>query len=107
MRPCIIYTTFASLEDGRKITDMIISEGLAACANLFPSMESSYMWEGKLERSTEVACILKTSAEMEAKLTDRLAEIQPYEVPCILSILIQNGHMPYISWLAAGCNASG
>ena len=99
MQPCIIYTTFPSLEDGRNITDKIVSEGLAACANLLPGMESNYMWEGKLQRSSEVACIIKTSAEMEAKLMERLAQIHPYEIPCILSIPVQDGHMPYISWL--------
>ena len=103
MQPLFIYTTFASLEDGRNITDKIVSEGLAACANLLPGMESNYMWEGKLERSSEVACIFKTTAKMEAQLMERLAEIHPYEIPCILSIPIQNGHMPYLSWLMGGC----
>ena len=103
MKPILYYTTFATLEDGRKITDQLITEGLAGCVNLLAGMESSYMWEGKLEHSQEVATIIKTSSSLADVCMERLAELHPYEVPCILSIPIETGHAPYISWLLGQC----
>lgn len=105
MKPTLYYTTFATLEDGRRITDQLISERLAACANLLPGMESSYMWQGKLERSQEVAVIIKTSSRLAEACMERLANLHPYDIPCILSIPVEDGHAPYVSWLLGSCRA--
>lgn len=103
MKPTLLYTTFADIQVARDITDILVQERLAACVNLLGGMESSYMWEGKLERGQEVVAIIKTTTQMQAAAMQRLAELHPYETPCILCICVENGHMPYVSWLLGNC----
>lgn len=103
-KPIMIYTTFPSIEKAREITSVIISEKLVACANILPGMEACYEWQGKIETAQEVVTLLKTTESQEAQLMDRLAELHPYETPCMLTLEVKNGYMPYISWLFAALN---
>lgn len=80
----LIYTTFPSLEEARRIINLLLEKRLIACANLFPSMESHYIWEEKRYTETEVAAFLKTTQEKYVFLEKLFLEVHPYEVPCFI-----------------------
>ena len=44
--PVLIYTTFPSLEEAKRVGDALVSARLAACVNMFPGMISIYEWKG-------------------------------------------------------------
>ncbi|MDP8300000.1 MAG: divalent cation tolerance protein CutA [Candidatus Tantalella remota] len=61
---CFIYSTVAGKEEALLIADAIVSEKLAACANVIDNMTSVYWWEDNLQKDEEVVLILKTTVSL-------------------------------------------
>lgn len=78
---------------------MLLQEQLIACANIGAPMLSLYKWQGATEKSQEIPVWLKTSAERESVLYQRLSEIHPYDVPCIMTLTVENISVAYAGWL--------
>lgn len=97
----IVLVTFPSIEEARRIVSVLVEERLAACASLFPGVESVYRWKGKVESSVEVAGILKTSAGGLNRLEVRLTELHSYEVPEFLVLSPESGSEAYLNWIQA------
>jgi len=74
-----------------------------ACGNLVPGVESIYRWQGKVETSSEVIVIFKTTAARYLELQTRIRELHPYEVPEILAIPVSAGLPPYLQWVEDSC----
>ena len=95
----LLYITCNDGQQANTIAHSIISEQLAACANIFPEMQSIYRWDGEINSSTETVLILKTSAHLRQRCLDRIQQLHNYQVPCILEIPISGGNHEYIRWL--------
>jgi len=83
----------------RRIAKALVAERLAACVNVLGPMESIYRWKGAVEQAREVALIAKTRQGRLAALTARVAELHPYEVPCVVALPIRGGHRAFLSWV--------
>lgn len=99
MRIILVYIPCPTPEAARSIAQTAIQEKLAACANIMAPMQSVYMWEGALQTTEETVCLLKTQAERFSALRQRVEELHPYEVPCILSIPVELGNTPFLQWV--------
>ena len=42
----------------------LVEEGLAACVNVLPPMESVYRWQGSVHQDAERQLVIKTRAEL-------------------------------------------
>lgn len=94
----MIISTFPSRESATGAARALVSERLAACANI-AEVASVYSWEGKMEEGPEFLCVFKTPPRNRAALERRLAELHPYEVPEIARVpASENG--PYSRWLS-------
>ena len=82
---CLVYVTHESKQKAKIIIDTIVEQRLAACANIFP-IESAYWWQGEIQNDHEVVTIFKTTDKLWKPLRDRIEEIHPYEVPCIMKV---------------------
>lgn len=102
MAMILTYITVPDLETGRRIGEALVGEGLVACVNLLPGMESIYRWQGKVERAGEAVLIAKSPAGGFQALSDRVQALHPYEVPCIIAVPIAEGLPAYLAWLADG-----
>ncbi len=60
----------------------LVEERLAACVNRL-DCRSTYRWEGTVVEDEEVLLLAKTTNGRYDALADRVAELHPYEVPCI------------------------
>lgn len=81
----IIYTTVASLEIAENLAKNAIESHLAACVNILPNMISYYRWKEKVENSSEIILLFKTTNSHRAALVDWIKKNHPYDVPAILS----------------------
>ncbi len=81
----IIYITYPNKETAEKIARELLNKKLVACANIFP-ISSMYWWKGKIENNDEFVSIVKTKTENWRKIKERITELHPYEVPCIMKI---------------------
>jgi periplasmic divalent cation tolerance protein len=95
----LLYVTCPDKQLARHISRTLLSEGLTACSNILPGMESHYFWEGKLTSSEEVVLILKTTADRADRVTARVESLHPYDTPCILSLPVEKGSEPYVRWI--------
>lgn len=94
----IVLSTFPSREAASEAARTLVSERLAACANI-AEVSSIYAWRGKIEEGPEFLCVFKTAPDKCGALERRIAELHPYEVPEIARIGASfNG--PYSRWLA-------
>ncbi|WP_247000396.1 divalent-cation tolerance protein CutA [Halosolutus gelatinilyticus] len=76
-----VYIT-APPDEADAIAERLVEERLAACVNQVPTT-STYRWEGEIHRDEEAVLLAKTTDDAYDDLVDRLAEIHPYDVPCI------------------------
>jgi periplasmic divalent cation tolerance protein len=98
-------STFPDLETARRIAGQLVTENLAACANIVPAIESIYRWQDKIENAQEALVFFKTTAARYAAFQDRLKSLHPYEVPEIICLRIADGLPEYLRWLSE--NACG
>ena len=95
----LILTTFSDATQARQAGTTLVEERLAACASLVPGIESIYRWQGVVETAAEVLLMLKTRADLHDRLTSRLRELHPYEVPEILALRPEHVSPAYRQWL--------
>ena len=94
-----LYITTKSLEEARKIAEQALKDRVVSCANIYPTVETMYWWQGQIQYSTEAVLILKTTQDMVAKATETVKRWHSYSTPCVLSIPIESGNEEYIQWL--------
>ncbi|HEX7515864.1 MAG TPA: divalent-cation tolerance protein CutA [Chthoniobacterales bacterium] len=97
-------STFPEIETARRIALQLVTENLAACANIIPAVESIYRWQDKIENAQETLAFFKTTAARYAAFEDRLKSLHPYEVPEIICLHITDGLPEYLRWVSAGCS---
>ncbi len=97
---CLSYITCPDLSTARRLSRELLKKRLAACTNLIPTMESHYLWKGKLNRSLEVILIAKTFASRRKQLEAFVVREHPYECPCILFLNVDTAHAPFVAWMS-------
>jgi periplasmic divalent cation tolerance protein len=99
-KPVLVYTTFPSGAEAERVGGSLIDRGLAACVNIFPTMIAIYTWEGKRERVSETAMIIKTRAALAERVVDAARALHPYANPALLIIPTLGGAEDYLRWIA-------
>jgi periplasmic divalent cation tolerance protein len=103
--PVMVYTTFPSLDDAKRVGDALVAARLAACVNMFPGMVSIFEWKGAREEASEVAMIIKTRRGLVETVIAETKRLHPYEVPALLVLPTEGGSEDYCAWIAAGTTA--
>jgi periplasmic divalent cation tolerance protein len=98
-------STFPEIETARRIARQLVTENLAACANIIPAVESIYRWQSNIENAPETLVFFKTTADRYDAFQDKLKSLHPYEVPEIICLRIVDGLPEYLRWISAGCSA--
>jgi periplasmic divalent cation tolerance protein len=99
VRYLVVFVTTKDREEAMSIAEVLVSERLAACANVLEPVVSVYTWKGKLERSAEALMIIKTHADVFPLLVERVKELHSYDVPEIIGIPITGGNPAYLKWI--------
>ena len=95
-----VIMTAPDAETAEKLGRTLVSERLAACANVVPKVVSMYWWDGELQRDDEAMVILKTVRQRTEALEARVLELHPYAVPEVLVLAVSGGHTPYLDWVS-------
>ena len=96
-----VLTTAPDAQVAEELGRALVSERLAACANVIPGVSSIYWWEGEVHREGEALVLLKTTASRVEALEARVVELHPYDVPEVLALPVSSGHQPYLEWVVA------
>ena len=99
----LALSTFPDAEVARRVSNQLVTESLAACANILPSVESIYRWKTKIESASEILVLFKLSEDRQSEFEDKLRSLHPYEVPEIIFIPIAGGLQEYLQWVSESC----
>ena len=95
----LFYVTAPDLKTAQTLGKNAVENKLAACANIFPIMQSIYHWGDSVETSEEAVLILKDPKDHFEALEKWLHENHPYDVPCLIELPAGKVSTPYLSWL--------
>jgi len=94
----IVFVTVGNEAEAQTITRKLVEESLAACVGMI-AQKSIYSWKGKIVEDAEILLIIKTKTETYDELQKIVLSMHSYEVPEIIRIEIQEGHMNYLQWI--------
>ena len=95
----VVLCTFPDMEKARGICNALVSEGLVACANLLPGVESVYRWKSEIQSDSETLAILKLPVDGFPALERKILELHPYDVPEIVAIRPESVNPAYLDWV--------
>jgi periplasmic divalent cation tolerance protein len=96
-------STFPDAEIARRISNQLVSERFAACANILPSVESIYRWKEKVESGNETLVFFKVSEDGQSAFQDKLRSLHPYDVPEIIFVPVVSALPEYLQWVGENC----
>ena len=99
----LALSTFPDAETARKISNQLVTERFAACANILPGVESIYRWKEKIESGNERLVLFKLSEDRQSAFQEKLRSLHPYDVPEIIFVPIASGSPEYLQWVNENC----
>lgn len=102
----LVLNTCNSDEIASLISDMLVSQKLAACVNIIKSMESVYQWQGEIQRDQEFLLIIKTRQSLYPSVEKMIQELHNYELPEIIAVPVIAGEKKYLDWIQSATNAT-
>jgi len=99
----LALSAFPDRETAQRISNQLITEKFATCANILPPVESIYRWKEKIETGNETLVFFKLSEGRQSAFQEKLRSLHPYEVPEIIFLPISTGLPEYLRWVADNC----
>jgi len=95
----VVVTTAGSVDEARRIADVLVDRKLAGCVNIVPRIASIYRWKGKIEESEEWLLWIKTTTGAFPEVRDVILQMHSYEMPECLSLVVDDGSASCLQWL--------
>jgi periplasmic divalent cation tolerance protein len=99
MSTVIVLCTAPDSGATEEMVRKLVEEGVVACGNIVPDVNSIYRWKGNVEAAAEALIIFKTTEVSWPRLMQRLPELHPYDVPELLLLKVADGLAPYLNWV--------
>ena len=97
-RYCIVITTAPDREEAENLAEGILGNRLAACVQM-TDIRSFFLWEGVMQKESEVALYIKTTEARCSELEAYILENHSYDVPEIIKLPLTGGLPAYLNWL--------
>ncbi len=94
-----IYVTHPDVAGASALGRALVEEGLAACVNILPGMQTIYRWQGAIETGVEAVMIIKTRSVMFENVAAHVRANHPYDCPCIVALPVSAGDPAYLAWV--------
>jgi len=95
----LVYITAGTGDEARRIGRELVTQRLAACANIFDSATSFFWWEGAVQEETEAALVVKTKSALLDHLISKVKELHSYSCPCIVAFPVIRGNPAFLEWI--------
>src|SRR5206468_10112503 len=99
----LALSTFPDRETAQRISNQLVGEKFAACANILPGVESIYRWKEKIESGNETLVFFKVSEDRQPAFQEKLRSLHPYDVPEIIFVPVASGLEEYLQWVSENC----
>ncbi|MBF0464358.1 MAG: divalent-cation tolerance protein CutA [Nitrospirae bacterium] len=101
MEHYVVLITTPDADTANVISEALISENLAKCANIIKEVNSVFHWDGKINHENECLMIIKTKKKNFKTLMEKVKTLHPYTVPEIIALPIVEGSEDYLNWLGS------
>lgn len=81
------------------IVSTLVNERIIACGQIVPQVRSIFRWDGAVADEPESRAHLHTVEHLVPKLTRRVRDMHPYDVPCVIAIPLVSGDDEYLAWI--------
>jgi periplasmic divalent cation tolerance protein len=95
----LVITNLPDAPSADKLARHLIAERAAACVNQLAPCNSTYRWQGKIESTTEVTLLIKTTRAAYPRLEKLIEVAHPYELPEIIAVPVTGGLSAYLGWI--------
>ncbi len=85
--------------DAEPLASALVKQRLAACVKVVGPVQSTYRWQGEVQRADEHLLIIKTLASQWNALQQWLSDHHPYEVPELIALpaeSVSSGYLNYV-----------
>jgi periplasmic divalent cation tolerance protein len=97
--PLVLLVTTGSQEEADHIAQTLVTEMLAACVNVVPSVSSIYRWEGEIQHDQEWLLIVKSRHDVLHDVVRRVQALHSYDMPEIIALPVVGGSEAYLHWI--------
>ena len=97
----IVVTTFASLEDAKRMAHLLIEGHQAACVQIQEGVHSIYRWEGKICEASEIMLSAKTVVDKWVDASNFIKSHHPYDLPEVIAYAPEKYEALYGKWVQA------
>ena len=94
----LVYATFSNFEEAKTVSEELLNEKLIVCVNIFPEVNSLYLWEGKISNSCEVVAIMKSRNDQIDKIVEKIEAMHSYDQPAIAVMPIEKANKSFTNW---------
>jgi periplasmic divalent cation tolerance protein len=95
----VVFVTAPDADHARLIAKELVSQRVAACVNIIPTVESIYTWNGQTEVSAEALMVIKTTDFCYQRLEECVKALHQYTTPEVVALRIDRGLPAYLSWI--------
>ena len=99
MTYCTILSTVNSIEEADALVTVLLENKAVACVQTL-SISSAYRWKGKIERSSEILMLIKTTDDLYPRVQELIKANHPYDIPEIIKLSITDGLPEYLNWIS-------
>lgn len=97
MRPCLLFLSCKNIEEANKISNQLLKKKLIVCAKKI-SVDSSYLWENKIESSREVLLIMDSVEENFKKINQEVKKLHSYKTYTLFMTNINKANKETVAW---------
>lgn len=95
----LVYITFSNLKEAKAISEELLNEKLIVCVNIFPEVNSLYLWEGKINSNCEIVAIMKSRNDQTDKIVEKIEAMRSYDQPAVVIIPIGKANKSFTNWV--------
>jgi periplasmic divalent cation tolerance protein len=96
-----VMTTTDRREHADALADELVRGRLAACVQVLGPIQSTYRWQGDVERADEWLLVAKTTGDRLDAVVGAIGAHHHYDVPEITATPIVGGSRAYLDWIRA------
>lgn len=94
-----VRTTTDDREGAHQIALTLVSQRLAASAQISGPITSIYWWDGEMSETDEWVCTIKTRKELYAMVEQTIRQNHTYSEPEIIAVEVSAGSASYLNWV--------
>lgn len=94
-----VFISCQDINEAKKLVESLLTDQIIACAQIIPSVESFYRWQGQIAHDRECLLLLKTQQRHFAAIEHVVNKLHSYDVPEIIAVPLVEGSTEYMKWI--------